>query len=147
MRRNTWQTDGTDEPDLDHEQGRHQLPIFVKPTGTIRGKGAFASRDLVAGEFIGEYSGEILCDDELDGTARAASQYVFSLGGGCVVDALRGGNATRRMNHSEDSPNVCATVVNHRGVRKVCMRAKANIAKGTELTFSYGRAFKFKCNG
>eukprot|EP01047_Picozoa_sp_COSAG01_P119880 COSAG01_NODE_48599_length_379_cov_2.182143_1_plen_33_part_10 len=33
MRRNTWQTDGTDEPDLDHEQGRHQLPIFVKPTG------------------------------------------------------------------------------------------------------------------
>ena len=49
------------------------------------------------------------------------------------------------MNHS-DSPNVCATVVNHRGVRKVCMRAKGDIAQGTELTFSYGRAFKFNCN-
>jgi SET domain-containing protein len=69
------------------------------------------------------------------------------MGGGWVVVALRGrGNATRRMNHSEDSPNVCATVVNHRGVRKVCMRTKADIAQGTELTFSYGRAFKFRCN-
>eukprot|EP01049_Picozoa_sp_SAG25_P011859 SAG25_NODE_1506_length_2873_cov_4.714492_2_plen_60_part_00 len=58
------------------------------------------------------------------------------------MDALRGGNATRRMNHCDDSPNVCATVVNHRGVRKVCMRAKADIAKGTELTFSYGKLWK-----
>eukprot|EP01047_Picozoa_sp_COSAG01_P090628 COSAG01_NODE_22434_length_855_cov_19.399471_1_plen_42_part_10 len=42
-----------------------------------------------------------MCDDELEGTDRAASQYIFNLGGGCVVDALRGGNATRRMNHCD----------------------------------------------
>lgn len=73
--------------------------------------------------------------------AREASQYIFDLGGGCVVDAMRMGNQTRRMNHSEQ-PNVGGMVVNHRGVRKVCIRAKVDIPKGNELTFNYGTQFR-----
>ena len=51
------------------------------------------------------------------------------------------GNQTRRMNHSEQ-PNVGGMVVNHRGVRKVCIRAKVDIPKGNELTFNYGTQFR-----
>jgi SET domain-containing protein len=58
-----------------------------------------------------------------------------------VVDAMRMGNQTRRVNHS-DEPNVGGMVVNHRGVRKVCMRAKVDIARDTELTFDYGTQFR-----
>jgi SET domain-containing protein len=57
-----------------------------------------------------------------------------------VVDAMAMGNATRRMNHS-GSPNMVATVVNHRGVRRVCLRAKVAIPRDTELTFDYGKSY------
>jgi SET domain-containing protein len=82
-----------------------------------------------------------VCDDDLEEEPRSSSQYSFDLGGGCVVDAKAGGNATRRMNHSSSCPTVRATIVNHRGVRKICMRARVDIASNTELTFDYGRGF------
>ena len=134
-----WQTDTTDEPALDEQT----LPIYVASTGTSKGKGAYASRDLAKGEFVGEYSGQILCEDQIEGTSRAESAYLFDLGDGLVVDAERMGNATRRMmwNHNAGSPNVSSTVVNHRGVRKVCMHANVHVKKGTELTFDYGKLF------
>eukprot|EP01051_Picozoa_sp_SAG22_P004163 SAG22_NODE_216_length_14937_cov_51.622995_6_plen_82_part_00 len=52
----------------------------------------------------------------------------------------RTGNKTRRMNHSE-RPNVSATVVNHRGVRKVCMYARRRVDRGEEHCIDYGPHF------
>jgi hypothetical protein len=75
---------------------------------------------------VGEYSGQILCEDQIEGTSRAESAYLFDLGDGLVVDAERMGNATWRMNHNAGSPNVSSTVVIHRGVRKVCMHANVS---------------------
>jgi hypothetical protein len=57
------------------------------------------------------------------------------------VDAMAKGNATRRINHDADAPNISSMVVNHYGVRKVCMYAKIDIPRDTELTFDYGRTF------
>jgi SET domain-containing protein len=94
----------------------------------------------VAGEFIGEYAGEIISKTEVDGE-RAKSEYLWDLGEGLAVDAQRLGNATRRINHS-DTPNVRAVIVNHRGIRKVCMYARASIAQGAELSVDYGAGFK-----
>ena len=76
------------------------LPIYIAATGTLKGRGAYASRNLVKGEFIGEYTGQILCEDQVDGTPRATSEYLFDLGEGFVVDAERMGNKIRRLNHS-----------------------------------------------
>jgi SET domain-containing protein len=66
---------------------------------------------------------------------------LWDLGEGFSVDAQRLGNATRRINHS-DAPNVRAIVVNHHGVRRVCMYARMAIAQGTELSVDYGPSFK-----
>jgi SET domain-containing protein len=118
------------------------LPIYIAATGTLKGRGAYASRNLVKGEFIGEYTGQILCEDQVDGTPRVTSEYLFDLGEGFVVDAERMGNKIRRLNHSDSSPNVSSIVVNHHGVRKVCMYAKCDIPKDAELTFNYGKGFK-----
>ena len=59
MRRNTWQTDKTDEPALDLPgDACARLPIYTNAsqTGPGAGFGAFASRTLVEGEYIGEVS-------------------------------------------------------------------------------------------
>jgi hypothetical protein len=81
---------------------------------------------------------EIVLDDEIEGTDRDCSEYLFSLGVGFSVDAQRMGNKTRRMNHASGAnANVSSQVVNHYGVRKVVMRAKMAIKAGDELRFDY----------
>ena len=68
-----------------------------------------------------QYTGEIIRTAELAGNdgagGRVGSQFVFDLGDGFAVDALRMSNRIRRVNHASTSPNVRAQVVNHRGVR------------------------------
>jgi hypothetical protein len=62
MRNNTWQTDETDEPLLEVAAVR-RLPPIVTQVSSVAGRagmGAFASRQLAALEFIGEYAGEII---------------------------------------------------------------------------------------
>ena len=57
MRRNTWQTDKTDEPALDLPgDACARLPVYTNAsqTGPGAGFGAFASRALAEGEYIGE---------------------------------------------------------------------------------------------
>jgi hypothetical protein len=79
------QSADTDEPALDTLSA---LPVYTKRSGIpgVRGDGAFAARDLLEGEVIGEYAGEIVRDAELAG-ARGLSRYVFDLGDGLAVDA------------------------------------------------------------
>ena len=79
-----------------------------------------------------------MLDDEIEGTDRERSEYLFGLGDGLSVDAQPMGNKTRRMNHASGAKaNVNSQVVNHRGVRKVVMRAKSAIEAGAELLFDY----------
>ena len=132
--------EGTDEPLLDSAEvaSSEALPIVMAPTNSLRGIGAFAARALSEGEFIGEYSGEIVLDDEIEDTDRERSEYLFGLGNGFSVDAQPMGNKTRRMNHASGAKaNVSSQVVNHHGVRKVVMRAKCAIEAGAELQFDY----------
>ena len=63
-----------------------------------------------------------------------------------MVDAMAKGNATRRINHDAEAPNISSVVVNHYGVRKVCMYAKVDIDRAAELTFDYGRTFYHTSN-
>eukprot|EP01052_Picozoa_sp_SAG31_P021081 SAG31_NODE_1612_length_7743_cov_6.653323_2_plen_928_part_00 len=143
--RYTWQ--GTDEPLLDSIEMTkpHALPIFTAATNSVRGIGAYASRSLAPGAFVGEYAGEIVLDDETEGTDRERSEYLFGLGDGFSVDAQRMGNKTRRINHGTGSmANVSSQVVNHHGVRKVVMRAKSRIQSGEELRFDYGKDARWR---
>lgn len=133
---------------------------YTKATAD-RGIGAFASRNIQQDEFIGEYSGEIVMAADLESPERRDSEYIFDLGNQFAIDARAKGNKTRRINHAESpkskssSPrqdsavtvsyaNVRANVINHFGVRKVCMYAARDIAKDEELLFDYGNQYP-KC--
>ena len=141
MRVKQWQTDATDEPMID---SRRTLPIYTASSSidcSPNGFGCFAATALTKGQFIAEYAGEIICDDERERKRRRHSQYIFDLGDGLAVDAVPKGNPTRRINHSSSSPNTRAVIANHRGVRKVCVYATKEIAANTELCFDYGAKF------
>eukprot|EP01043_Picozoa_sp_COSAG02_P050896 COSAG02_NODE_5287_length_4470_cov_1.463052_4_plen_123_part_00 len=104
-----------------------------------RGIGAFASRSICEDEFIGEYCGEVIMAADLESPERRDSEYIFDLGDQFAVDARSKGNKTRRLNHA-DTPhaNVRANVINHFGIRKVCMYAARDINENEELLFDYG---------
>ena len=147
MRSRQWQTDATDEPMIDR---RGALPIYTASSSIDRssnGFGCFAATALTKGQFIVEYAGEIICDDERERKRRGrSSQYVFDLGDGLAVDAMPKGNPTRRLNHCSSSPNTRVVIANHRGVRKVCVYATEDIVADTELCFDYGAKF-WACSG
>jgi hypothetical protein len=73
-----WQTADTDEPALDTLSA---LPVYTKRSRIpgVRGDGAFAARDLLEGEVIGEYAGEIVRDAELAGARRVISDCHFAV--------------------------------------------------------------------
>ena len=76
---------------------------------------------------------------DLESPERRDSEYIFDLGSQFAIDARGKGNKTRRVNHA-DTPhaNVRANVINHFGIRKVCMYAARDINENEELLFDYG---------
>lgn len=103
----------------------------------VHGKGVFALRALLAGEFICEYKGErVAWDEAVQRPPRDASDpnhtFYFDLGDGVVIDGARGGNSARWINHS-CAPNCEAE--DHGG--RIFIRAICNIAAGEELGLDY----------
>ena len=111
--------------------------IQVRRSG-LHGKGVFALQPLRKGEVIIEYVGEMISWDEaLDRHPHDPSQpdhtFYFHIEDGRVIDANRGGNAARWINHS-CAPNCEADEVQGR----VFIKALRAIKAGEELTYHYG---------
>jgi hypothetical protein len=132
-----------------------QVDIRVAPCEG-KGWGVLAMQPIEQGEFLGEYTGELVSSSEMRRRYRErydpkAINYVLSLrehvahtGGlafGIVctnVDASERGNWTRLVNHS-CSPNAeVAAVRVDSFVPQLALFAKSRIEAGEELTFDYG---------
>ena len=78
---------------------------------------------LVAGEFIGEFGGEVIATQELNRRKRLYDAagvgerfcFVFDLKCGLQIDASASGNNTRYMNSAVARANVTAVLVNDHG--------------------------------
>jgi SET domain-containing protein len=112
-------------------------PVDVRRS-RIQGRGVFASRDIARGERIIEYAGLRISHGEADaecGDDEASSRhhtFLFAVDDRVVIDAGRGGNEARFINHSCD-PN-CEIVVAR---RRVFIHALRDIATGEELLYDY----------
>ena len=113
-------------------------PYYRVRNSIIHGRGVFAARKIRKGKTILEYRGERTT------WAKASSRpdsdpgnpyhtFVFELANGKVIDAGRGGNAARWINHSCD-PN-CETYEDDEG--RVFIEARRKIKRGEELTYNY----------
>lgn len=119
--------------------------IYVKFMDDEVGYGVFANNDIESGDFIGEFTGVIKKDDDIDDTTWAWSypsdEYKDELKiPKAAVDAKWQGNGMRFVNHS-DNENVGVTRAFVDGFFRTIYYAQKNIKKDSELLVNYGKAY------
>ncbi|XP_070595021.1 histone-lysine N-methyltransferase, H3 lysine-36 specific isoform X3 [Erythrolamprus reginae] len=107
-----------------------------------RGWGLQAKRDIKKGEFVNEYVGELIDEEECRARIRYAQEhditnfYMLTLDKDRIIDAGPKGNYARFMNHC-CQPNCETQKWSVNGDTRVGLFALENIKAGTELTFNY----------
>ena len=101
----------------------------------IHGRGVFATAAIRKGTRIIEYKGRRMSEraaDEQYGDDEGPHTFLFLLDNAIVIDANRGGNSARWINHS-CRPNCEAIEEDGR----MYIEATRNIRAGEELTYDY----------
>lgn len=110
-------------------------PAIVVRGSEIHGRGVFAARAIAKDERIIEYKGTLITEDEADtlyGDDETNHTFLFLLDNDMVIDAYRGGNSARWINHS-CNPN-CEPVEED---NRLYIHATRNIKAGEELGYEY----------
>ncbi|KAM0139330.1 hypothetical protein ACHAP3_003097 [Botrytis cinerea] len=130
------------------QRGVNKKLILGKSPIEGAGFGLFTAEPVRKGDFLSEYTGELISDNE---TERRGVEYnakfmsfLFSLNKEWTIDAMRMGNKTRFINHAEseaDGMNCAAKILLVNGEHRIAFRATRDILIGEELLFDYGPKF------
>jgi len=99
------------------------------------GLGLFANTEFKRGDFIVEYTGEHISDEEAD---RRGGKYLFILNKKHVIDGKGRENIARYINHS-CKPN--AEAESDEDDMKIRVLARKKILPGEEITYDYGKEY------
>ncbi|XP_043936099.1 histone-lysine N-methyltransferase ASH1L isoform X2 [Protopterus annectens] len=106
-----------------------------------KGWGIRTKETLKAGQFIIEYLGEVVSEQEfrnrmIEQYHNHSDHYCLNLDSGMVIDSYRMGNEARFINHS-CNPNCEMQKWSVNGVYRIGLYALKDIPAGTELTYDY----------
>lgn len=114
------------------------------------GLGAFATKDIRKGDFLGFYVGELLTREEADQrhtfvNGFTQSSYLFTCKGKLEnIDAVFFGNQTRFANHLPDEFANASTKMSEDKLEGfVVFYATEPIPKGSEIFIDYGKSYNF----
>ena len=127
------------------DDARHGL-VVVDIAG--KGRGVEASRPIPKGDFVVEYTGELVdagsgyameVTYSMDMTKGSYSYYfTFHSTKYCVDATEESGRFGRLLNHSRKHPTCVPKVVEVAGTPRLIFLAKHDIKAGQEITFDYG---------
>ncbi|XP_068436873.1 histone-lysine N-methyltransferase NSD2 isoform X2 [Clinocottus analis] len=113
---------------------------IIKTPG--KGWGLISLRDIKKGEFVNEYIGELIDEEECRARIKYAHEnnitdfYMLTIDKDRIIDAGPKGNYSRFMNHS-CQPNCETQKWTVNGDTRVGLFAVCDVPEGTELTFNY----------
>jgi len=109
-------------------------PLLVQQSTIAEaGLGVFAAKQFRRGEIVGEYTGEIVLEDEaFENQAESDKDFLFDLGNGLVIDPTNDPNPIKHINHC-CSPN-CES---EQDSERIFIRAIRTIKSGEELFYEY----------
>ncbi len=128
------------------QQGLSKRILIAK--SFVDGLGAFAGESIKESEFICEYLGERVPEDEAERRGRIyddyGCSYLFKLDREHTIDATILGAPIKFANHSNVNQNCYAKIVSVNGEYRIGIYALRAIAKGEELLFDYGYCKELK---
>jgi len=110
-----------------------QRKFIVKRANPGMGLGLFADADIKKGEFIIEYTGELISSAEAD---KRLTKYLFEVNEWYTIDGATRENTARYMNHL-CKPNVEAEIE----AGQINFYALRDIQAGEELGYDYGKEY------
>ena len=123
------------------------LNLEVRDTG-IKGKGVFTKEPINKGDYVAEYSGDLVTMEEAQrrekiyssDDSKGSYMYYFKwrTENKCVDATNDNGRLGRIINHSKTSANLKSEVFTHNEKPHLVFFAKSDIQKGQELLFDYG---------
>ncbi|XP_034455973.1 histone-lysine N-methyltransferase ASH1L isoform X1 [Hippoglossus hippoglossus] len=127
--------------DNQHIQKHDWVQCLERFRAEGKGWGIRTKESLRSGQFIIEYLGEVVSEQEfrsrmMEQYFSHSGNYCLNLDSGMVIDSYRMGNEARFINHSCD-PNCEMQKWSVNGVYRIGLFALKEISSGTELTYDY----------